>query len=96
MSAGAVRLHILRLLGLPPAAALPDAELDAAAAAQAERVATGLVDEAFANDDVVDSASARVFVAERLAECAGRLSLTTRTRIDALATQVIAERAPEN
>ena len=94
MSARAARPHLLRLLGLPPTASLPDAELDAAAAAQAERVATGLVDEAFANDDVTDGAGARVFVAERLAECAGLLGLPTRTRIGALADAVIADRAP--
>lgn len=94
MSAGAARPHLLRLLGLPPTAALPDTEVDAAAAAQAERLATGLVDEAFANDDVTDGASARLFVAERLAESAGLLSLVTRTRIGALADAVIAERAP--
>lgn len=94
MSAGPVRLHILRLLGLSPTAALPDPELAAAAAAQAERVAMGLVDEAFANDDVSDGAAARIFVAERLAECAGLLSLTTRTRINALADRMIADRAP--
>ena len=94
MSAAAARPHLLRLLGLPPTAALPDTELDAAAAAQAERVATGLVDEAFANDDVTDGAGARIFVAERLAECAGLLGLPTRTRIGALADRTIADRAP--
>ena len=49
---------------------------------------------ALSGDDVTDGASARLFVAERLAESAGLLGLVTRTRIGALADAVIAERAP--
>ena len=94
MSTGPAQRHLLRLLELaadePPAAD----DLECRAAAQPERLAAGLVDEAFANDDVTDGDGARVFIDERLAEFAGLVSLATRTRVAGIAAAMIDERAP--
>ena len=51
--------QIARLLGYPTTAALTDGDLNAGLTAQPERAATGLVDEAFASDDVGSAAEAR-------------------------------------
>ncbi len=94
MSTGPAQRHLLRLLELAAGEPPADDDLESRAAAQPQRLAAGLVDEAFANDDVTDGAGARLFIDDRLAEFAGLVSLATRTRVASIAAALIDERAP--
>ena len=93
MTTAALR-HLARLLGLP-ATAPPIPDTLAAAAADPQRVAAALADEALASDDVTSAAAARAFVEERLAEWSDLLDAELRQTIAAAAFALIERRAPD-
>lgn len=86
--------QIARLLGYPVSARLTNGDLNAGVLANPERVAEGLVDEAFASDDVSSGEEARAFVEERIAEWEGVLEGAVRNRLASLASVEIQRRAP--
>jgi len=86
--------QIARLLGYPTTAALTDGDLNAGLTAQPERAATGLVNEAFASDDVGSAAEARAFVEERVAEWQDVIDDDVRHRVASIASVEIQRRAP--
>ena len=86
--------QIARLLGYPSTASLTNSDLQSGVLANPDRVSHGLVDEAFASDDVSSGADARAFVEERIAEWAGVLDGALRNRLASLASVVIQRRAP--
>ena len=89
-----IQRQIARLLGYPLSAALTDGDLNAGLTAQPERAATGLVDEAFASDDVGSAAEARAFVEERIAEWRDIIDADVRHRVASIASVEIQRRAP--
>ncbi len=89
-----IQRQIARLLGYPLSATLTDGDLNAGLMAQPERAAAGLVDEAFASDDVGCANAARSFVEERVAEWQEIISDDVRHRIASIASIEIQRRAP--
>ena len=89
-----IQRQIARLLGYPASATLTDADLNAGVTAQPERAAAGLIDEAFASDDVGSAADARAFVEERVADWQGVIDDDVRHRVASIASVEIQRRAP--
>jgi hypothetical protein len=89
-----IQRPIARLLGYPLSASLTDGDLNAGLTAQPERAASGLVDEAFASDDVGSAAEARAFVEERIAEWQDVIDDDVRHRVASIASVEIQRRAP--
>lgn len=73
--------QLARLLGNNALRTSTEVEARAAASAQIERLADGLVAEAAASDDVTDVESAREFLRERLKFLKGFLDESTGTRL---------------
>ena len=73
--------QLARLLGNNALRTSTEVEARAAASAQIERLADGLVAEAAASDDVTDVESAREFLRERLNFLKGFLDESTGTRL---------------
>ncbi len=86
--------QIARLLGYPATASLTRADLQAGVLANPERISHGLVDEAFASDDVSSGADARAFVEDCIADWDPMLDAATRNRVASLASVEIQRRAP--
>ncbi len=91
----ATQRQIARLLGYPADASLTDGDLNQGVLASPERVALGLVAEAFASDDVTSGSDARAFVEERVAEWEGVLENEVRQRVASIASVEIQRRAPD-
>jgi hypothetical protein len=86
--------QIARLLGYPATATLTNSDLQSGVLANPDRVSHGLVEEAFASDDVSSAADARAFVEERIAEWETVLDGALRNRLASLASVEIQRRAP--
>ena len=89
-----IQRQIARLLGYPASATLTDADLNAGVTARPERAAAGLIDEAFASDDVGSAADTRAFVEERVADWQGVIDDDVRHRVASIASVEIQRRAP--
>lgn len=94
----AARRHLERLLGPAPAESpaegLSQDALTDRVLADPERIASGLVDEALASDDVMSAGEARAFVDERLAEWGDLLEKMLLQRLASLASAEVERRAP--
>ena len=87
--------RLARLLGYGPQETLTSDELGHAADRERIRLATELVREALASDDVTSADAARLFVEERLAEWSDLLADDTRRAIGQTANEEIQRRAPD-